>query len=207
MRIPIRHAQRNCSCLVLLLAGWALSGCLSRPTLAPENFALRSPPLREGDRLQGSGVLALRPVTVSPLFADSSFVYRIGESLYEHDPYAKFLVAPDRMLAIVIRAHLQESGAFRDVLEPNSPLKADRVADVYVREFYGDFRNAKAPEAVLSLRIIVAEAGGSGALLNQDYLRRVSLRQRTAAALVEGWDQALEQVLTDVTTGLKSTAK
>jgi ABC-type uncharacterized transport system auxiliary subunit len=206
MRISFRLVQRSYPCLVLLLAGWALSGCLSRPALAPETFALRSPPLRQGDRLQGSGVLALRPVTVSPLFADSSFVYRIGDSLYEHDPYAKFLVAPDRMLAIAIRAHLQQSGAFRDVLEPNSPLKADRVADVYVREFYGDFRKANAPEAVLGARIIVSEAGGPGAFLNQDYLRRVPLKQRTAAALVEGWDQALDQVLTDVTTRLKSAA-
>ncbi len=42
-------------------------------------------------------------------------------------------------------------------------------------------------------------------LLQQDYARRVRLTDRTAAALVQGWNRALDEILTEVARDLRTT--
>ena len=189
-----------CGCLSLFLAG-----CLSRPALRRENFALQDPPLLQTAPAAQGAVLQLRSVKVSPIFAVRALVYRTGQDSYELDPYAGFLISPERALAIPIRTYLRNSGLFQDVVEPGSPIQPDEFLEIHVSEFYGDFRKSEAPDAVVSLQAILVESvsdDGSKIALNRHYNRRVPLKENTAAAVVAGYDEALAQIMKELLSDL-----
>jgi cholesterol transport system auxiliary component len=182
-----------------------LSGCLSRPALVRQTFALTSPAPSEAQVKPGEGTIALRACTVSPLFANRPLVYRLGPETYEQDPYAGFLVNPSDALAIPVRGYLRNSGAVGDVAEPGSLLAVDRWLEVYASELYGDFQNPKQPAAVLTMRFIFFRAkqdSPNGVLLDRSFSRRIPLTENTATAVVAGWNQALAEIMSEVAANL-----
>jgi ABC-type uncharacterized transport system auxiliary subunit len=211
MNTPIQSPQNRrtplCAAIGLLplwaALGFILTGCLSRPALERKTFALQSPPAGKSAAAKGKGLLVVRSVDVSPLFESRALVYRTGPETYEVDAYAGFLIAPNQALAIPIRAWLGNSGAFEDVLEPGSLLKGDKELQVHVGELYGDFRKSDQPASVLSLRMVFLDAGSMGKVfLQKDYSRSVPLKQKTAAAVVAGYDEALTSIMTEVAADL-----
>src|SRR5262245_42147517 len=113
-----------------LLSAVFLSGCLSRPPLTVERFSISPSPAAPAKAPVFDEVLAVRNVFVAPQFEGRFLVYRLGESAYETDPYAQWLVTPERMLGGAVRRWLRGSGLFRDVAEPNSELPASRWGEV-----------------------------------------------------------------------------
>ena len=187
-------------CIVL---GLFLTGCLSKPALVTKRFALQTPTIPSSAPEKGAGTLVVPPVEVSPLFANQAFVYRIGPSEYETDPYAGFLVPPDQSLTIPVRACLANSSLFANVIGPDSLLKPDKVLQIQVTELYGDFREAKQPKAVLALRVVFANVGG-GVILQKEYSRHLTIQKNTAAAVVAGWNQALGEIMDELASDLAS---
>src|SRR6185436_12015830 len=101
-----------------------------------------------------TNLVALSRVSISPLFQSRSFTYRKAENTYEQDPYAGFLVPPERALAEPIRAWMRASGVFGRVLEPGSGLTPTLVAEVCVNGLYGDFRQASRPVGTMEIHSI-----------------------------------------------------
>jgi len=181
------------------------TGCLSRPALVRQAFALENPSLTGVPAKKGEGVLAIRSCDVSPLFEGRAFVYRIGAEAYEVDPYAGFLIPPARALAIPLRASLRGSGIFRDVAEPGSLLQPDRLLEVHVAELYGDFRPLAAPAAVLSMRFLFfrVEKGLPPVVwFERNYSRRMALPENSAGSLIGGWNKALAEIMNEVVADL-----
>jgi cholesterol transport system auxiliary component len=195
--ITFRRIALLCACL-------AFTGCLSRPALVQHTYALQSPPSNVKSN-RGDAVLSVEACRISPLFAGRSLVYRTGPDVYESDPYANFLVTPDRVMDIPIRGYLRNSGIFKDVLEPGSSLKPDQVVEIHVGEFYGDLRKNVPPAAVLSLRftLIAAEGGNGQPLFQKDYSQRCPIGLNTADAVVGGWNQALGMIMKQVAIDLR----
>ena len=194
-------ATRLARWLLPFALGCALTGCLSRQALVRQTFALQAAAPANSTAPAGQAVLGVRAVEVSPRFEGRDFIYRLGADLYQADPYAGFLVSPSRELAIALRSGFRSSGAFKDVVEPNSQLGADTALEVHVTELYGDFRKTGQLAAVLSMRILFFEAGNRQArqpFLAKEYTCRMPLPQKTAAALVAGWNQALGKTLAEV---------
>ena len=182
-----------------LATSLSLTGCLSKPALHRQTFALQTPPATNVTA-RSQTVLELLTCKVSPLFAGKPFVYRTGPDAYEVDPYAAFLIAPNQALAIPIRAYLRNSGVFKDVIESGSPLVPDMILDVHVPELFGDFRNPRQPAAALSLRMnfFSVEHGKPGKLFFQkDYSRHLLVKQNTAAEVAAGWDQAFAEIMAE----------
>lgn len=187
-----------------------LTGCLSRPALQRQNFALQTPAVASPATRPVGGVLVLRSCEISPLFAGRALVYRTGVNSYENDPYAGFLVAPDRVVALPFCAFLANSGLFTSVLEPDGLAMADQFLQIYVGDLCGDFQTPGQPAAVLSLRIVLfdAEGGKPGKVVFQKaYSRRQPISQNTAAAVVAGWNQALGEILNEIASDLKALPK
>jgi cholesterol transport system auxiliary component len=206
-RSPGPRAGIACWLLPFVL-GTMLTGCLSRPALIQQTYALQSPHSANPAVPKSNAVLAVRVVEVSPLFEGRDFVYRTGPDQYEVDPYAAFLVSPNHTLAIALRGGLRNSGAFKDVVEPESQLAANIDLEVHVTELYGDFRKPGPPAAVLSLRALFFETGGKTAhepFLEKEYTHRVSLPKQTAAALAAGWNQALSTIVGEVASDYMAT--
>jgi cholesterol transport system auxiliary component len=201
-------AARLARWLLPFALGCVLTGCLSRPALVRQTFALQVAAPANSAAPTGQTVLEVRALEVSPRFESRDFIYRMGANLYQADPYAGFLISPARELAIALRSGFRSSGAFKDVVEPASRLGADTALEVHVTELYGDFRKPDQLAAVLSMRMLFFEAGNGKArqpFLAKEYTCRVPLPQKTAAALVAGWNQALGKTVADVVADLAAT--
>jgi len=175
-----------------------LTGCLARPHLDKQSFIFAPPSIATPKADSGSRVLGIRTLQVAEPFEGRSFVYRTGEFSYDRDPYAEFMVHPAEGLVLPISSWFREAGGFSAVVEAGSALKPNTLVEIQVVQLYGDFRPSEHPAAVLAMRFVFFDApnGLPGmVILQREYSRVISLKARTAPALIEGWNQALAQIL------------
>lgn len=175
-----------------------LTGCLSRPHLNQQTFLFAPPPPLPAQTMQDNRVIGIRTLDVAAPFAGMEFVYRTGAFSYDRDPYAAFMAPPAEGLMSPIRGWWRQAGGFRGVAEAGSALKADTLVEIHVSQLYGDFRPAEPAKAVLAMSFVFFDApnGVPGkVILQREYTRDIPLQERTAAALIAGWNQALAQIL------------
>ncbi|HET7626156.1 MAG TPA: ABC-type transport auxiliary lipoprotein family protein [Verrucomicrobiae bacterium] len=143
-------------------------------------------------------VLGILKIRIAPSFDSQSLIYRTGEFSYERDPYAEFLVPPAESMEAAIREAFRQTGVFSEVTEPGGILKPNIVAEIFVGALYGDFRDSTNAAAVLAMRVNFFNAtnGAPGeVLLQKNYSRSIPLKTRTAAALMAGWNEALNSIV------------
>lgn len=208
MKAPLdwRPAAGRFSALLILslLAG----GCLSRPSLVSQSFSFASPAASSNAPPSGGPILSIRRVSVAARFDNQAFVYRTGELSYERDPYAGFLVPPDESLAEPLRNYFRASGVFDSVTEPGSVIQPNVLAEISVSQLYGDFRDRSHPLAMLEVRFVfipVRHGAPGKVAFEKSYTKRVPLKARTAAALMAGWNTALQEIARAVIADLKQT--
>jgi uncharacterized lipoprotein YmbA len=175
-----------------------LTGCLARPHLNKQTFIFAPPSLPAPGSIPGGRVLGIRMLEVAPPFDGRGFVYRTGEFSFDRDPYAQFMVSPAEALVSPIRARLGQAGPFSAVVEAGSALKPDALVEIHVDQLYGDFQQPGHAAAVLAMRLAFFDSANGvpgKVLLEQGYSRDIPLKAPTAAALIEGWNQALGQIL------------
>ena len=144
-------------------------------------------------------VLGIRNLEIAAPFEGRPLVYRTGDYAYVRDAYAAFLDTPAESLLVTIREWLRGNASFAAVIEPGSSLKPNTLAEIEVTRLYGDFRQPQRPVAVLTMRFRFFDAPNTQkVLLEREYARSIALKSATPAALMDGWNQALTQVLTQV---------
>jgi ABC-type uncharacterized transport system auxiliary subunit len=184
----------------IILAAAALCGCASGPGWQRRTFAFASPadpPTTNAD----TNIVALSRVSISPLFQSRSFTYRTAENSYEQDPYAGFLIPPERALAESIRASMRAGGVFGRVAEPGSGLAPSLVVEASVNQLYGDFRQASKPVATMEIHFICYEVkdGIPGRIvLDKAVARETPLAGKTPAALMDAWDAELHEIMKEI---------
>jgi len=149
-----------------------------------------------------TNLVALKRLSISPRFQSRSFTYRTAENSYEQDPYAGFLVPPERALAEPIRAWMRDSGVFGRLVEPGSGLAPGLVAEVSINELYGDFRKASQPVGTMEIHFIFYEVRDDTPgriVLDKVCARGTPLTRKTPAALMAAWDADLRQIIQDIT--------
>lgn len=191
------------SCLSCpILVSVALTGCLSLEKNYPEKryFALSTS--RPGSRLTVpfDGVLAIRPVRISPGYAGSEFVYRTGDVTFESDFYNEFFIPPNRQITEEVRRWFEASGLFRTVVGSASPIESTYALDGAVQAIYGEYRPGAPPRAALEAQFFLLSTTGEEAdiIFQQSFSRKVDLPDDTPAALARGWNRALGEILTEL---------
>jgi hypothetical protein len=186
--------------ITLLLAASILLGCASDPKWKRQVFAFSLPADPRAANAQ-THIVALSRVSISPLFQSRSFTYRKAENTYEQDPYAGFLVPPERALAEPIRAWMRASGVFGRILEPGSGLTPTLVAEVSVNELYGDIRQASRPVGKMEIHFICYEVkdGDPGRIvLDRVCAHETPLARKTPDALMAAWDTDLRVIMEEI---------
>jgi uncharacterized lipoprotein YmbA len=182
-----------------LLAAILASAACSRTVVAPQSFTIAPPTARAGSSPPGGLVLSLRQVSVAPVYSGTALVYRIGEYQVETDPYARFAAVPATMLRAAVAGYLGDAGFVKGVVSPGDALPAAAEVEPYVSELYGDFLNPDDAAAVLAVefRVLATGAGTSPTteILTRTYTQRVRVAQRTAAAVVAGWNEGLAAIM------------
>ncbi len=152
------------------------AGCLSRPAIQKQYFALR-PPDGAG---AGNAAVVLTRLTLDPLFSGRALLYRVGEHEYESDPYAEWMLDTRDMLEGAIKGHLS-----------SLKLKAGQSSQawqVHVAGFHADFRG-EMPVAVVALEC--RSASGEVRVQREIEVGEGLKNARTAEAVVAALDRAL----------------
>lgn len=156
----------------------------------------------------GNGVLQIANIRVSPRYEDKGFIYRTSGSGYESDFYNQFLVSPAALLGEELRKGLAQSQIFRHVINASSQLEPTHVLEGVVDALYGDFRDPGAPKAVLEMEFFLRKESASKAdiVAARRYAKSVAVNGRSPEALVKGWNEALDAILSSLVADLRSSA-
>ena len=188
------------SCLVLVSG--ALAGCLSLEKRYPEKryFALSASRPGPAPAAPFDGVLAVRPLRISPAYAGSEFVYRTGDVTLESDFYNEFFIPPSRLVTEEVRRWFEESGLFRTVVDSAGPIESTHVLEGAVQAIYGEYRPAGLPRAAIEVQFFLLAATGEEVkvLLQKSFSRKVDVPDDTPEALVRGWNRALGEILAEL---------
>jgi uncharacterized lipoprotein YmbA len=197
----------RCGALVLLALA---SGCVGIEKSYPDKryFVLEVRQNVNSPTAPGNGILQVANIRVSPRYEDKGFVYRTSESGYESDFYNQFLVSPAALLGEELRKGLAQSQIFRHVINASSQLEPTLVLEGVVDALYGDFRDPGAPKAVLEMEFFLRKESPSKAeiVAAKRYAKSVAVNGRSSEALVKGWNEALEAILSALIADLKSAA-
>jgi hypothetical protein len=195
------------TCRALARAAVLLSatGCLGGPALAPKTFSIDPPPPRSSVST-GKVILALSRVEVTAPYSGQSLVYSTGEHSFQRDPYAKFVAPPSALLTAAIRGYLVNADFVRDVVAPGDSKLWAATVDVSVSKMEGELRPGGA-SAVLMMRIRVhsgpTSAHESAQMLLKTYTATIPVAQASAQHVVNGWNQGLENIMTEFQSDLR----
>jgi len=184
------------------------SSCVSLERSSPDRhyFVIELPQGIDSANSANDRILSVANLRISPRFADRSFVYRTSETGYESDFYNQFLTWPDTMITEELRKGLAASQEFKYVLGPADAQPPNYVLEGSVTGLYGDFRNSSQPAAVLEIEVFLYNENSSnaGIVMQKRYMKSVPLKEKSPEALVQGWDQALQQIVTALAGDLKA---
>jgi ABC-type uncharacterized transport system auxiliary subunit len=186
--------------VAMFISAAILCGCGSNPRWRTQTFAFSMP--ADPPRADApTNIVALNRFSVSPLFQSRSFTYRTADNTYVQDPYAEFLVSPERAVAEPIRAWMRNSGALGRAVEAGSSLTPTVGVEATVTELCGDFRKTSQPVASMQIRFIVYQVndGSPGPImLDKVYACETPLARKTPAALMAAWDTDLREIMGEV---------
>jgi cholesterol transport system auxiliary component len=191
----------------LLAASFLLFGCVSIERSYPDkryfvlDISLKESPQDPAD----TGILQMASARVSPRYADRNFVYRRSDTRFESDFYNQFLISPAALVTEELRRELSQAGLFKFVVGSANPLAPTHTMETMVNTLYGDFRDLKAPKAVIEMEFFLTqEASPSGIVFHKLYQRIVPVQERNPEALVRGWNQGLESISGSLVSDLKA---
>jgi hypothetical protein len=110
------------------------------------------------------------------------------------------------MFTEILRRWAAGSGLFRHVVGFSGYVEASHILEATVVSLYADYSPKSNSRAVLGMEVALVEAGTdspSNVMFSKLYRFEIPLGGTGPRALVEGWNTALEQVLTALGDDLK----
>ena len=186
---------------VTVCAAVALTACsIGKPVPQATQYVVQpAPPAPAPAATRRSETLRMGNVRVAPAFAGNELVYRVDEVQFTPDFYNRFIAEPGPMLGGAMAEWLDRAGPFRTVAQPGSATPARYVLEAAVTDLYGDFRPGRPPAAVMTVQFYLLDERSSPTLaLERSIGRRVDLSRASADALVRGYNQALGEILAEL---------
>jgi len=197
-------ASRAALLLALIASAAIPLGCLSKSYPEKRRYIFEiQPPV---DAVPGpNGVLRMDRVRVSPLFERKGFVYRTGEATFENDFYNEFFAPPGVLLRKATLNRLRAASIFAEVLDATQMGDVDWMLEGHVTQLYADLRDQAAPLAVLQIEYTLLDARSPtlAIVFRKNYSVRGPAAGGTAEAIVNGWTEALIQVLSELEIDLR----
>jgi cholesterol transport system auxiliary component len=193
--------------LSLACAAMALTACSIGQPIPQATTYVVDPPTSAGAPPAARRTETLRMGNVRvAAYAGYGLVYRLGEVQYTSDPYHAFIAEPGAMLGNRIAAWLDREGPFKTVTQPGSVTPARYVLEATVTELYGDFREGRAPAAVMTVQfVLIDEAGATPKVVHERTIAsRVDLPEASPDALVRGYGRALAEILSKLVPDLSA---
>jgi len=144
-------------------------------------------------------ILKIRNFRVSPAYAGHEFVYRVSPDGYESDFYNQFFKSPASLMTQEVFGWFSRINMFDHVVVAPSEIPGDYELSGYINSIYGDYTDDGAPKAVLALQffLIKEDSGEDTIVFSKSYQKDVGIISKSPTALVNGWNEALSEVLID----------
>ena len=188
--------------MTCLFALTLTSGCagLKRAYPDKEKFAFETHRNAEKVTTFTNHVLAVRTFSPAPIHKGSEFVYRKGNNEYISDYYRLFFSSPEALIAAQTAQWISSSGLFGDVVPLSSRIAPDLVLEGSLTALYGDLSDRIHPRAVLGLDLLLVDEarGMSRIVFHKSFRQDIPLKDATPTCLMDGWNQALTLILSDL---------
>lgn len=182
----------------ILLVVTLLAGCAPKKSFPDKRYYVLDASRPRGASSPAKDVvLSVRRLRVSPRYERKGLVYRTGELNYESDFYNEFLISPSAILTQEVRQWMEASHLFRNVVASASHMAVSYILEGNVTALYGDYRDAGSPKAVLEMQFFLISdiSVETEVAFQRDYREEVPLKETSPEALVDGWNEALGQIL------------
>src|SRR5262249_9994023 len=203
----VMRADVRVACLLSLTIALLASGCFSFDKTYPDKRLYVLDPVREGP--PGAPVpgtsLKIKAMRVSPKYEGKELVYRYDKERVESDFYEQFFVAPSPMITDLVRRWFTQAGLFENVLDISSPMLGTHLLEGSVKSLYADLRN-KPPAAVVEVQFFLLDQTGDMAaiLYQRSFSESVPIKDSSGPAIVDGMNQALAKILTELEAELRN---
>ena len=191
-----------------MVLNFLLTGCVTVDRIYPEKqfFVLNASRNEKPSPSTSDAVLKIQRFRVSSRFEGKGFVYRLGDLTYESDFYNEFLISPDVMIAEEVNKWLTQSGLFQYVISSSSLIDPTFYLEGVVTTLYGDYRSNQSPEAVLEVQFFLVRnvSARPVVVFEKTYRQEASLKEKSPAALAEGWSRSLGHILSQLEADLKA---
>ena len=145
---------------------------------------------------------------VAPQFDRRAVTYRTGPHSFERDPYAVLAASPRELVTTVLRATLVNADFVREVVELGGPVAPEILVEAYVSDLEGDFTAPDRPVAAVAVELVVLVVPPAPdpvhSVMRKAYLRRLPVPDKTAAAVVSGWNEGLTSILEEFLADLRA---
>jgi uncharacterized lipoprotein YmbA len=155
---------------------------------------------------QSKLVLRVNHVMLAEPFDGTTFIYRVGDSTYKSDYYNGFIAPPSRLLAGEISDFLAKSGLFTTVFSADSSADYQLSLETNVTSLYGDYRDASNPKGVVVARFFLIDQthGHYTVIFDKTYSQSTPIDGKGPDGLVKAWESGWTQILTQLTTDVRS---
>jgi len=155
---------------------------------------------------RGKNYVKVERVDVNHAYFNRDFNYRVGPDEFISDYYNQFYRPVGVLVTNEIYKWFSSTGLFKDVLPVNNLINSKYILDSKIVDIYGDYSNPVDPRAVLNMQFFLVDDSSDIAKLvySNVYNQSVAISSRTPGALVEGWNEALKNILKQFETDLSN---
>ena len=187
--------------ILLIFCVVFIAGCMGLRQPYPEitMYSLESGRDFDVAREEGAIALKIKLFAISPRFDTKSLVYKTGEFVYETDYYHRFMTPPAYMITEQIARWLAASPKVKYVADTRFERPIDCTLDGRIVEVYGDFSNKDEAKAVLRIEMVLLDEKEvkPEVIIQKIYSQEIVLKDPTVSALISGFNQGLQNIMTD----------
>ena len=160
---------------------------------------------KKPDQSKSDFTVKILRMHVAADFRGTQFTYKVGPNQYMSDYYNCFYVSPSENIQELVRRWFSNNGYFQYALEDVTMVKTDFMVQPYLMEIYGDYNDVNNPKAIIVMAFAFLDNRGQKPelLFYKDYLVKKDIPNKGANDLVDGWNQAIEEILSNFHKDLK----
>ena len=192
--------------ILLLISIATFYGCakLDKDYPARDYYTLsvQRPPGNFGNEIDK--IFEFTRMSISPNFNGREFIYKLDDSKFDSDFYNQFFSPPAVIITVEVGGWIESSKIFKNVVDPYTPIYPNYSLHGTIKELFGDYSKSK-PEAVLSIHFYLLDESeiDSKIILNRAYSEKIEINSKSAKSLIEGWNNALARILSNLESDLK----
>ncbi len=190
---------------IILITCLFLAGCFSKAYVQQNKFMMHVNMPKKSTAFRNAKILQLEVPTITPQFADNSFVYRTSNSLYQNDYYNVFLIPAFQQVKQLLTAYLSRSPRIKHVVDAPSVISAQYVLPTQILALYADYRDRNNPKGVMTMQFSLFKhiSGKYYQRMHITLSKTTPLQQKDSESLVEAWNTDLQKIFKNLSVRLQ----